>query len=109
MLRTVAHNLNQSFTRPSDFVARYGGEEFAVLSTGLSDEQARKFGDALCGRVRSLQVPHAGAPGGFLTISAGFAQQRYEPKDLPAALVEKAEQALYLAKERGRDRCEGYA
>ncbi|PZO09896.1 MAG: sensor domain-containing diguanylate cyclase [Lysobacteraceae bacterium] len=109
VLRTVARSLNESFTRASDFVARYGGEEFAILSTGLSVDNARRFGEALCARIRNLKIPHARAPRGFLTISAGYAVQSYNDSDLPAALVERADKALYLAKSRGRDQCAGEA
>ncbi len=103
-LRSVAHTLDQSFTRASDFVARYGGEEFAILSTGLTLDNARRFADALCARIRSLRIPHAGAPSGFLTISVGYAVQTYLDKDQPSTLVERADKALYLAKAEGRDR-----
>ena len=106
-LRAVAYSLNQSFTRASDFVARFGGEEFAILSTGLSEENAKRFAQALCERIGSLRIPHAGAPLGYLTISAGYAVQTYEDHDLPAALVERADQALYLAKSRGRGQAAG--
>lgn len=107
VLRAVAHSLNQSFTRSSDFVARYGGEEFAILSVGLSVENAARFADALCRRIRSLAIPHAGAPGGILTISAGYAVHNYADADVPARLVERADAALYRAKDQGRDRCAG--
>jgi len=107
VLRAVAHSLNQSFTRSSDFVARYGGEEFAILSIGLSAENAGRFADALCRRIRSLRIPHEGAPGGLLTISAGYAVHTYTDAGQAARLVERADAALYRAKAEGRDRCAG--
>ncbi len=107
-LRAVAQSLNISFTRSSDFVARYGGEEFAILSSGLTVEQARMFALALCGRVRSLRIPHAGSPSGFLTISAGYAVHAFRQTEPPGSLVKMADEALYLAKKQGRDRCVGY-
>lgn len=103
-LRAVAHNLNQSFTRASDFVARYGGEEFVILSTGLTLDNARRFADALCDRIRSLRIPHLGAPSGFLTVSIGYAVQSPFDGDVPATLIERADRGLYAAKEQGRDR-----
>ncbi len=107
-LRAVAQSLNISFTRSSDFVARYGGEEFVILSTGLTIEQAGMFALALCERVRGLQIPHAGAPSGFLTISAGYAVHAFNQTEPPGLLVKMADEALYLAKKQGRDRCVGY-
>ncbi len=106
-LRAVAQSLNQSFTRSSDFVARYGGEEFAILSIGLSVENAGRFADALCERVRSLRIPHEGALGGLLTISAGYAVHTFDASGEPARLVERADAALYRAKDQGRDRSAG--
>ncbi len=107
-LRAVAHSLNVSFTRSSDFVARYGGEEFVILSIGMPLDKARLFATALCERVRSLRIPHAGTPSGFLTISAGYAVHAFAQTEPPGVLVQMADQALYRAKNQGRDRCVGY-
>lgn len=107
-LRAVAHNLNLSFTRSSDFVARYGGEEFAILSIGMTDEQARLFTMAICDRIRGLRIPHVAAPSGFITISAGYSVHALAQAELPGLLVEMADKALYLAKKQGGDRCAGY-
>lgn len=107
-LRAVAQSLDLSFTRSSDFVARYGGEEFAVLSTGMTAPQARTFATALCERIRALRIAHAGAPSGFLTISAGYAVHTFAHGEPPGLLVKMADEALYLAKKQGRDRCVGY-
>lgn len=104
VLRTVAHSLNESFTRSSDFVARYGGEEFAILSTGLNVDDAGRFAEALCGRIRSLRIPHVGAPSGFLSVSIGYAVQAGVDEAPPATLIARADKALYAAKEQGRDR-----
>jgi len=106
-LRAVAQSLNQSFTRSSDFVARYGGEEFAILSTGLTVENAGRFVDALCERVRTLRIPHEGAPGGLLTISVGYAVHTFDASGERARLVERADAALYRAKDQGRNRSAG--
>ncbi len=104
VLRTVAHSLNESFTRSSDFVARYGGEEFVILSTGLNHENAGRFADGLCNRVRSQRIPHVGAPSGFLTVSIGYAVQSCVDDQSIALLIARADKALYAAKEQGRDR-----
>ena len=107
-LRAVAHSLNISFTRSSDFVARYGGDEFVILSTGMTIEMARSFALALRERVRSLRIPHAKSPSGFLTISTGYAVHAFEQAEPPGVRLDMADEALYLAKKRGRDRYAGY-
>lgn len=104
VLRQVAHSLNESFTRSSDFVARYGGEEFVILSSGLSLDDAGRFANALCGRIRGLHIPHLGAPSGFLSVSIGYAIQSCVDEESPATLIARADKGLYAAKEQGRDR-----
>lgn len=102
-LRAVAESLNGAFNRASDFVARYGGEEFAALCSGMGPAQASRFAAELCERVAKLRIPHAGTPKGYLTISAGHATERFEARGTLAALVERADQGLYLAKRAGGD------
>ncbi len=106
-LRLVARSLNQSFTRASDFVARYGGEEFAILSAGLSYENAGRFAEAVRRRFDSLRLPHLGIPGGLLTISLGYAVQTGDDDHDPSNLICRADKALYKAKSLGRDRSIG--
>ncbi len=90
LLREAAERW-RSETRPVDFLARVGGEEFALLIQGAQADSAV----ALLERLRAL-MPDA------QTCSAGIAfRARHEPA---AALVERADRALYEAKAAGRDR-----
>ncbi len=77
--------------RLQDLMARFGGEEFALLLPDCD----RDAGAAIAERVRSS------APAG-VTASAGVACRR--PGEGAASLVERADQALYAAKDGGRDR-----
>ncbi len=106
-LKIVAHILNAFFLRGSDFVARYGGEEFVVLAAGLGWEQASRFAQSLCERVGDLQIPHVASDTGYLTISVGFSTRAFTPHDEPGKMVERADKALYAAKQKGRNRCCG--
>ncbi|NMM04509.1 diguanylate cyclase [Paraburkholderia sp. RP-4-7] len=103
-LQRIATSLDQSFLRASDFIARYGGEEFVLLSTGMTHEQATYWAGMLCERVESLQIPHAASSSGYLTISIGFAVQVIAADEDAGALVSAADQALYTAKQNGRNR-----
>jgi diguanylate cyclase (GGDEF)-like protein/PAS domain S-box-containing protein len=103
-LQRIAASLDQSFLRASDFIARYGGEEFVLLSTGMTHEQATYWAGMLCERVESLQIPHAASSSGYLTISIGFAVQVIAADEDAGALVSAADQALYTAKQNGRNR-----
>jgi diguanylate cyclase (GGDEF)-like protein len=77
--------------RPRDFLARVGGEEFALLLTGTDVRTAEQMVDRIRARM----------PGGQ-TCSAGVALRI--SGDTPANLLKRADQALYDAKQGGRDR-----
>ena len=91
--------------RTEDSAYRYGGEEFVVL---FSDERlpgAVRATERLRLAVQELAIAHRGnRPPGIVTISAGVAS--FEPdSDLNAhAVLEQADQALYTAKQQGRNR-----
>lgn len=101
-LQRVANALSADLCAPLDMAARLGGEEFCVLLYGPSREAAQARFDDLLGRIRNLSIPHAAAPTGFLTLSAGAAtltgRERFN------TLVTRADTALYRAKHEGRDR-----
>jgi diguanylate cyclase (GGDEF)-like protein len=100
VLRGTAALLVESL-RSSDFPARYGGEEFAVILPHTSRDQAALLADRIRSRVaqRSFgEGPHEVR----LTVSAGVAA--LEPGAGGEELVSLADQALYLAKNSGRNR-----
>lgn len=84
--------------------ARYGGEEFAVVCSGCDDPMG--FAKGLVTAIRSLAIPHAGAPKGTVTVSVGVATLRPWVSDADLAvrdLLDRADKALYAAKSVGRD------
>ena len=89
-LRAVAGALREGI-RSGDAVYRYGGEEFLVLLPEQSLEAATLAAERLRAAVEALAIPHPA--GGVVTVSAGV-----------AAGLEAADQALYRAKEEGRNR-----
>ncbi len=95
LLRAVSALMGSRF-RGQDLVARYGGEEFCVVLTGCSAESAAIAIEDLLVEARSSE----GLAG--ITFSAGIACWR--PSEDAAALIERADQALYLAKAEGRNR-----
>ena len=100
----VASTVKARAERITDTVARYGGEEFVVLMPGTGLEGALIVAEDIRRAVEALDIPHPGSSfGGRLTISLGAAGQIPGKNPDPSGLVQAADQALYLAKNRGRN------
>jgi diguanylate cyclase (GGDEF)-like protein/PAS domain S-box-containing protein len=99
VLRTVARLLQEK-ARATDIVARYGGEEFAILLPNTDLEGAVSLAE----RFR-LAIEQAAWPRRAITASFGLAAWS-ETMANPLALVAAADESLYRAKERGRNRVE---
>ena len=94
--------------RKIDVVARYGGEEFTVLLLETSGENALIVAERLRVAFEAREFPgEEKQPGGRLTISIGVASYPTDARE-PASLVSCADQALYKAKEAGRNRVVRY-
>jgi diguanylate cyclase (GGDEF)-like protein len=103
----VAHALAAGTRRAGDLTARYGGEEFSIVLPNTGLEEARHIGDALRAAIEALEIAHAGAPAGQVTISVGVAGRIAQPGQGaadPDALMRAADAALYRAKDAGRNR-----
>ncbi len=101
VLSKVAEVINERI-RETDFLARFGGEEFVVLMTGakLGDamrvaNELREAVNACAFHFRDEDVP--------VTISAGVAE--FIDNDTPDDVFERADKAMYRAKEGGRNKC----
>ncbi len=104
-LSAVAAALSFHGRDGDDVVARYGGEEFAVLLTDCDHTQATAVAHRLCDAVRALDIDHRSsgvAP--HVTISVGVASKVPEAGAPVEALLRQADEALYRAKDAGRDR-----
>lgn len=110
-LRSVAGAIEDAVQRPSDFVARYGGEEFAIILPNTGLEGALRVAEAIHASVTALKLKHPGTDlaGGFLTISLGVAATRPTLGLSPLSLIERADRALYQAKQQGRNRVVHYS
>lgn len=104
-LRQVAQALDASVRRAGDCVARYGGEEFVVLLADTDKHAALALAAQLCDAVRALAIAHPDSTvAKHVTLSVGVAAQVPTTEGTPAQLLLRADQALYEAKARGRDR-----
>lgn len=99
VLRAVARVL-EGECRVSDRAMRLGGEEFAVLlpETGLA--QALPLAERVRQAVRALRIP----PAPELSVSIGVAQAA--PTDSPLSLLKRADESMYRAKKKGKNRVE---
>jgi diguanylate cyclase (GGDEF)-like protein len=103
-LKQVAQTLSSSLKRPSDLVARYGGEEFAAILPQTNLEGALKVAELMQMAIQQLQVPHTQSPvTSHITLSIGVASTTPLPQNPATTLLDMADNALYLAKQRGRN------
>ena len=104
-LKAVARTLQGALRRPTDLAARYGGEEFAVIlpDTGLSG--AQQLAEGIRAAVEALHITHRfSSAGGVVTVSVGVASMTPSRESDSAVLLKRADDALYRAKEGGRNR-----
>jgi diguanylate cyclase (GGDEF)-like protein len=98
VLVAVAEALRE-YLRPTDLVARFGGDEFAVLLPDVQLKQARQTAERIRQQIAGLSPPSLSTA---VTVSIGIAD-RTERDDV-ATLVQRADAAMYDAKEGGRNR-----
>ncbi|MGX9566242.1 diguanylate cyclase [Pseudomonas sp. CFBP 5748] len=103
-LRSVARTLTDHAQRAGDLVARYGGEEFVLITTTANTEKALEHARAVCLAMESMALPHATSPLGMVTVSIGLAVMPFTKDGAVADLLKQADQALYNAKDQGRNR-----
>lgn len=99
----VARCISQSVRRPGDTAARYGGEEFAVLLPDTDEAGATRIAGKICAAVEALQLRHVASSHCVLTVSIGVATTRGQAFATSRALVDAADEALYEAKDAGRN------
>jgi diguanylate cyclase (GGDEF)-like protein len=106
-LRYVAQTVQKLVRRPEDILTRYGGEEFAAILYEVNGEQALEIADRVRAAVAELNIEHrASRTAPRVTISVGVAVVVPSADRSPRGAVQLADQALYEAKVKGRNRAE---
>ncbi|HLF74112.1 MAG TPA: diguanylate cyclase, partial [Anaerolineales bacterium] len=101
VLRALA-DLCRDKLREADTLGRYGGEEFVGLFIETDGESARKVADRLRGEVEKMDI-NTGEGRLKITVSIGIAEQTENTPDVET-LIARADQAMYIAKHKGRNR-----
>lgn len=103
-LKRVADAIRRALRRPGDFCARYGGEEFVVILPQTGDAGAALVAETIRQNIQALGVLHGQSPtADVVTISLGVASTEGEFDSDLEQLIRRADAALYLAKEQGRN------
>jgi diguanylate cyclase (GGDEF)-like protein len=104
-LKQVAAAFARSCRRGVDVAARYGGEEFALLLADTPSAGAVLVANMARRQVDALAIPHAASPtAGHVTFSAGIATYSAERDSTSSDVTKRADEALYRAKDMGRNR-----
>jgi diguanylate cyclase len=101
VLRVIGQHLAQH-VRGTDFVARYGGEEFVMILIGTTAEQALVAADKIRTHLAKIGFHFRNKP---VTVTASCGIAMFRPDDTPDSVFDRADRALYRAKDAGRNRC----
>jgi len=101
VLQVIANTLIQLFPRRSDFIARYGGEEFALILVDAEPHDLESLGERILKAVRALNIDYLDSS---ITVTCSVGIATGTPQDSTVTLLRRADQALYQAKQDGRDR-----
>ena len=101
VLKHLANCCFYTFPRKDDFVARYGGEEFVIILQETTLKTATMLCERLLRAIRTLRIALDRAEMLSITVSVGIAE--LDPRTNPDQWLTRADNALYRAKQQGRD------
>jgi diguanylate cyclase (GGDEF)-like protein len=103
-LRKVAQALYEALLRPTDIVARYGGEEFTAILPNTGSDGVIKVAQRMMDHVVQLDIVHKeSSVAEMVTVSIGASSVFPTGKLAVTSLLNRADKALYEAKEQGRN------
>lgn len=109
-LQKVAVAIQNTIQRNADLVCRYGGEEFAAILPETDEDGARFVAEKIRQVIEDLGIPHTGSKiSPSVTLSLGIATMIPDGNRVPADLLAAADQALYQAKQSGRNQVVAYS
>ncbi len=106
-LTMIADTIRETLKRPADLAVRYGGEEFMIILPDTNATGARVVGERLRAAIEARGLPHAwSSTGEVVSVSVGTATGMPGEDTSPQSLIDRADEALYRAKNGGRNRVE---
>ncbi len=94
--------------RTDDFLARYGGEEFVIILEGATYRNGMKKAKQICETVAAAKyTTEQNQAGNYLSITTSIGVTVFRKNDTSKTLLERADQALYSAKQKGKNRAVG--
>jgi len=104
-LQAVAEVINNCRREGKDFAARYGGEEFIFIATGMNKEETLGLGETIRAGIEALCLEHPfSSTSPYVTASVGINWLNPTNADLIMETINRADQAMYQAKQEGRNR-----
>jgi two-component system, cell cycle response regulator len=104
-LYEVAQGIEKAVKRPADVAFRYGGEEFAVILPHTEGQGAIKVAEEIHEQIKNLQILHAASEvDNIVSLSLGVSSIIPSTQTSPHILISVADDALYDAKLKGRNR-----
>lgn len=100
VLQQLSKRLVSTFPRKTDFIARYGGEEFCVLIQGAGWELSQRLGERLLDAIRAEKFTYQDIN---ISVTASIGLAELLPGETVLSWLERADRALYRAKENGRN------
>lgn len=95
----ISHILKKTL-RDGDKVFRYGGEEFIIILNRLDDEQCKIITTRLLNLIRNNKLIYQG---NTLRVTISIGATRFAQGDNPDSLISRADKALYIAKDKGKN------
>jgi two-component system chemotaxis family response regulator WspR len=103
-LKKAAAVLTEHLKRPADVAARFGGEEFAIVLPDTDQGGALLIANACRSHIEQLAIHNPRSPNGIISMSIGLATVVPSRAGTAETLVATADNALYRAKNDGRNR-----
>jgi len=104
-LISLGKSLKDICQRPGDFVFRVGGEEFSIIISDSKNESALNLAKSLQDKIKILKIENTNSDvSKYMTVSIGIITLIPNINDTIDSIMKKADEKLYLAKEKGRNR-----